>query len=191
MHDQPLVVVSVGTDHHPFERLVGWMDDWAARWPGVRVVIQRGSAAPTTVAESHPLVPYAELCALFARATAVVTHGGPSTVMDARAAGRVPIVFPRNPAWGEHVDDHQLRFGRHLAHHRLARVVTDPGELAVALAAALDDPTSLAVAVDGAPAPGVVAFGRVADELIGAVTPVAMPEPVIVIGSDWDGGAPR
>ena len=24
----PLVLVTVGTDHHPFERLIGWIDRW-------------------------------------------------------------------------------------------------------------------------------------------------------------------
>jgi len=41
----PLVLVTVGTDHHPFDRLVGWIDRWAP--PGrVRLVVQYGTAVP-------------------------------------------------------------------------------------------------------------------------------------------------
>ena len=172
MGDRPTIVVSVGTDHHPFDRLVGWMDSWAGEHPDVRVVIQRGSAGETRFAESRPLIPHAELCALFGRATAVVTHGGPSTVMDIRAAGRLPIVFPRDPAHGEHVDDHQMRFGQHLAQHRLAHIVYDHHNLATAIENALADPERYVVAADAEPAPGVIGFGRVVDELLGVVTPI-------------------
>ena len=168
-----LVVVSVGTDHHPFDRLVGWMDRWAAEHCGVRVVIQRGNAAPTEHAESQSLIPHGDLCDLFARATAVVTHGGPSTVMDIRAAGRLPIVFPRDPAHGEHIDDHQLRFGQHLARQQLAKIVYEHHELGVALDEAFERPDCYLVPFDPKPAPGVVAFGRIVDELIGVVTPTA------------------
>ena len=173
-----LVVVSVGTDHHPFDRLVGWMDRWAGEHPAVEVIIQRGSAAPTEWAESHELIPYDELCDLFARATVVITHGGPSTVMDIRAAGRLPIVFPRDPAHGEHIDHHQLRFGQHLARQRLAKVVFGHHELHSALDRALTSPDRFVVPVNADPAPGVLAFGRIVDELIGAVTPTTAPSTV-------------
>jgi UDP-N-acetylglucosamine transferase subunit ALG13 len=169
---QDLIVVSVGTDHHPFDRLVGWMDDWAGSHPEVRVVIQRGSSGPTAHAESHALISHGELCELFAEARAVVTHGGPSTVMDIRASGRLPIVFPRDPAHGEHVDGHQMRFGQHLARHRLARIAYSGDELANALSSAFESPDDFLVSTDSAPAVGVIAFGRVVDDLIGAVTPV-------------------
>ncbi|MCP3992951.1 MAG: hypothetical protein GY724_28070 [Actinomycetia bacterium] len=149
------------------------MDDWAATRPDLKIVIQRGSAGPTANAESHALIAHTELCDLFASATAVVSHGGPSTVMDIRAAGRLPIVFPRDPAYGEHIDDHQLRFGQHLARHDLARITFTTDQLASALAAALDSPDDYRVSVESTPAPGVIAFGRVVDDLIGAVTPVS------------------
>jgi UDP-N-acetylglucosamine transferase subunit ALG13 len=171
--DRDLVVVSVGTDHHPFDRLVGWMDQWAADNPSVTVIVQRGSSSPTVHAESRRLVGHRQLCDLFAAATVVVCHGGPSTVMDARAAGRLPVVVARDPALGEHVDDHQVRFGQHLARHGLARLALDFRQLEAALAAALADPASYQVPVSPAAVPGVVAFADVADDLIGARTPLA------------------
>jgi UDP-N-acetylglucosamine transferase subunit ALG13 len=162
-----LVVVSVGTDHHRFDRLVAWMDNWAARNPSWRVVIQRGGAPETQHCESHPLIPYEELCALFGAATVVVSHGGPSTVMDARAAGRLPVVVPRDPVHGEHVDDHQVRFGQHLARHGLATVATRQAELEAAIEAVIASPGRYQLSGELRTLPGVVAFGRVIDELIG------------------------
>lgn len=168
----PLVVVSVGTDHHPFDRLVNWMDEWARDNRRVRVLIQRGTASQTVNADSRPLIPHAELCDLFAEATAVVIHGGPSSVMDARAAGRLPIVMPRNPDFGEHVDGHQLRFGEHIDRHRLARVATERVELIAALDEALAEPSDFTIAIESGVPPGVAAFGRVVDDLLGASTPL-------------------
>ena len=71
------VVVSVGTDHHPFDRLVGWVDEWSRVNPGVRVLVQRGSSREPAHCPSLDLLPYEKLCELFARAVVVVVHGGP------------------------------------------------------------------------------------------------------------------
>lgn len=165
------MVVSVGTDHHRFDRLVSWMDQWAADHPWAEVVIQRGASPHTLSCESHALVGHRELCQLFASAAVVVSHGGPSTVMDARAAGRFPIVVPRDPAQGEHVDDHQLRFSRHLACHGLAAVVTDQQALVAAIQAVLDSPARYTVSAELGALPGVVGFARVVDELMSSRAP--------------------
>jgi UDP-N-acetylglucosamine transferase subunit ALG13 len=170
-----LVVVSVGTDHHPFDRLVAWMDGWAGEHPTVAVVVQRGSSPPTAHASSHQLIAHRQLCQLFSSATVVVCHGGPSTVMDVRAAGRLPIVVPRDPALGEHIDDHQLRFSDHLARHLLGHLARDRSQLVAALDDALADPSGYRVPVVDAAIPGVVAFGLVADDLVGTTTPVSRP----------------
>lgn len=167
---RPTVMVSVGTDHHPFDRLVGWLDDWAAEHPEVTVIVQRGTARATIHTESFPLIPHGDLCRMFASATAVVVHGGPSTVMDARAAGRLPIVVPRDPELGEHIDDHQVRFSDHLARHGLARVADSRDGIEAELAAALSDPNRYTVPVEPGAVPGLVAFGKVADGLLGVVT---------------------
>jgi UDP-N-acetylglucosamine transferase subunit ALG13 len=105
-----LVVVMVGTDHHPFDRLVGWADGLAQRLPDVRVVVQHGASAPPRVAEGHAFWPHEQIVALLDEAAVVVCHGGPGTIMDARTAGHVPFCVPRDPARGEHVDGHQQRF---------------------------------------------------------------------------------
>ena len=45
--ETPLLLVSVGTDHHPFDRLVRWAGAWLAAHPGaVRCLMQTGTSAP-------------------------------------------------------------------------------------------------------------------------------------------------
>jgi UDP-N-acetylglucosamine transferase subunit ALG13 len=105
-----LVVVMVGTDHHPFDRLVDWVDEAARVRPAVRFVVQHGDSKAPLVAEGRAYLPHHEILELLASATAVVCHGGPGTIMDARGAGHVPVCVPRDPALGEHVDGHQQRF---------------------------------------------------------------------------------
>ncbi|MDT9594387.1 glycosyltransferase [Nocardioides zeae] len=107
-----LVVALVGTDHHPFDRLVGWMDAFARQHAaaGTRVVVQHGHSAAPSVAEGRAFLGHDELVELVGAAGVVVCHGGPGTIMDARRVGHVPVCVPRDPERGEHVDGHQLRF---------------------------------------------------------------------------------
>lgn len=178
--NRPDIVVAVGTDHHPFDRLVGWIDDFAARRPDVSVLIQRGTSTPSTACTSVDLLPHAELCQRFAGAVVAVSHGGPSTVMDARTAGRLPIVVARDPELGEHVDDHQIRFARHLGHHGLARLADDQETLHRLLDEAMTHPDRFTVASEEASMVGVVEFGRVVDGLLETATPVRPSSPAVV-----------
>lgn len=166
------LVVSVGTDHHRFDRLIAWIDDWRDLHPDVVAVVQAGTAAPSRHG-SRELIPHGDLLELFRRAAVVVSHGGPSTVMDARMSGRLPIVVARNPAYHEHVDEHQMRFAEHLDRHGVAVVVSDREALFSAIDRAIDDPSVYAVIADHGNAAGVTEFARAVDRLIGTRTPLA------------------
>ncbi len=166
--DLAQVVVSVGTDHHRFDRLIGWMDEWRRSNPGVTVLIQRGTSIASELGGCHELIPHAELLDRFSAATAVVSHGGPSTVMDARMSGRFPIVMARNPAYEEHVDDHQMRFADHLKKHGVADVVDTKDGLFDALDRALTNPDAYTIPISDEAADGIYSFGRLVDGLMGA-----------------------
>src|SRR3569833_1350352 len=103
-----LVFVSVGTDHHPFDRLIQWIAAWLPE--GVQCVVQHGTSAPTRRAEGVAYLDHGALTSLLDEAAVVVCHGGTTTNTERRRNGRPPFVLPRSPALGEHVDDHQLRF---------------------------------------------------------------------------------
>lgn len=168
--------MSVGTDVHPFDRLVDWSARWASEHPEHKVVIQRGTSSPPQGVESHDLIPHHELRALFRSSTVVVSHGGPSTLMDARMAGRLPIVVPRDPALGEHVDDHQLRFAEHLHRHGLARRARTESEFRAAVSDALNDPVGVVNPSERVVSSGVLRFGEVIDGLLGITTPLRLCE---------------
>ena len=59
-----LVVALTGTDHHPFDRMVEWVDAAAVRRRDVRFVVQHGSdAPPPRVAEGHEFLAHDRLVA--------------------------------------------------------------------------------------------------------------------------------
>ncbi len=136
------VLVSVGTDHHRFDRLVDWIDSWTAANPGVDVVVQRGTARAPSTAWSIDLMPYDRMIDLMRAADAVVVQGGPAGILDARGQGRLPIVVPRRGDLGEHVDGHQVTFSRWMAERgQVALAETEP-QLHALLDAALADPST-------------------------------------------------
>ena len=149
-HHRDLVFVTVGTDHHPFDRLVAWADAWVStRGVGVPCLIQSGTSKPPTQAEWRDYVRYDEMCEAMGRAVAVVCHGGPATIMDARRLGRLPIVLPRSADLGEHVDNHQQRFAARMAELgqvHLARTQEDVFEF---LDKAVADPSAFALTESG------------------------------------------
>ncbi|WP_051485538.1 glycosyltransferase [Nocardioides sp. J54] len=130
--DRPLVAVFVGTDHHRFDRLV----DWAAHlhFGGrFRFHVQHGATPLPPGLPGSPMLDVMRLDALLERADAVVTHAGPGSIMDARERGHVPVVVPRDPGFGEHVDDHQLRFAKFLARRGVITTAYDVDQLATRL----------------------------------------------------------
>jgi UDP-N-acetylglucosamine transferase subunit ALG13 len=135
VEQRPLVVVAVGTDHHPFDRLVGWVDRWLARGGADRVecVVQHGTAAAPRWGTGVAYLDHNELRGLFARAAVVVCHAGPATVVECRRLGRVPIVVPRRPEYGEHVDNHQVLFSTRLASSNLVELAGSEDELSALL----------------------------------------------------------
>jgi UDP-N-acetylglucosamine transferase subunit ALG13 len=165
----PLVVVTVGTDHHRFDRLIRWMDHWYSRQPGeVRVVAQTGTAQRSRVFPCQPFLAPAELEEAVDAAIAVVSHGGPATIMGVRSRGLMPIVVARDSRLDEHVDDHQQRFARWLAARGEIALATTEAELCGRLDAAIADPTTYRLAAsDGDPAARTVErFGALVDELL-------------------------
>jgi UDP-N-acetylglucosamine transferase subunit ALG13 len=112
--DPPFVFVTVGTDHHPFDRLVRWADGWTTR-TGVACLVQTGTSVSTSHAAGADYLPYTTMTQAMSQAVAVVCHGGPATIMEVRRCGRIPIVVPRDPERGEHVDGHQIRFSQWMA----------------------------------------------------------------------------
>ncbi len=143
----PRVVVTIGTDHHPFDRLMRWVDDLVAAGviPGHRALVQFGSSRRPRNAPARALIPRDELVGLMEQADVVVGHGGPGTIMDARSAGRRPVVVPRLARLGEVVDDHQVTFSRRLAESDKIVLAEDSETFAAVVRRGLAEPDWLAV----------------------------------------------
>ena len=151
---KPVVLVTVGTDHHRFDRLMTWIESWLADGATDRVhcIAQHGVATPPRGAQSAPILSHPELCRAFETAAVVVCHGGPATIAEARRRGHVPICVPRDPGLGEHVDDHQQRFARRIAHAGVVVLAETEPELRAALDRALAAPAEFRCAVPPGPA---------------------------------------
>ena len=179
----PLLLVTVGTDHHPFDRLVRWVDGWldgeTGQAAGLRCLMQTGTSAPPTghAAQWEAYLEFDALQAAMRDAAAVVCHGGPGTILGARHVGAVPIVVPRRHRLGEHVDDHQLAFCRRLAADggeiHLAETEADLHRLLDRVAA---EPAAFRAAAEHrGTAAAVRAFERLVDDLV-AGSPAAHGE---------------
>lgn len=166
------VVVTVGTDHHPFPRLVGWIHRWADAHPDVSVLLQLGTTpppAPLPSVHAVALLPHQDLVAAMAEADVVIAQGGPGGIMDARSVGRQPVAVPRRGDLGEHVDDHQVRFTAWMADRGLVNLATDEAAVIAELEAGLADPARLRIPPDGGAIDGtIVAFRNVVEPLLAA-----------------------
>lgn len=162
--DLPLVAVFVGTDHHPFDRVLGWAGDVAAsgrhRW-----FVQHGSTSLPSGLEGQGILSATAMSELLGRADVVVTHAGPGMIMEARAAGHLPIVVPRDSGLGEHVDDHQLRFAHRVADSGLMTLVRDQDAFAAALDQTLQH-GRIARTDDDRAHEASARFGRLVDQLV-------------------------
>lgn len=137
-----LVLVVVGTDHHPFDRVVDWMDRWAVEHADHYCLIQYGTSRRPETCAGVDYLGHPDLQSLMRRAQAVVTHGGPGTIMEVRSTGLQPVVVARDPSRGEHVDGHQQRFVRLMNERGLVRHAATEPDLRQHLRAALSEPRS-------------------------------------------------
>jgi UDP-N-acetylglucosamine transferase subunit ALG13 len=162
------VFVTVGTDHHPFDRLVGWIDAWLegeAR-EAVRCFVQRGTSSRPARAESSDFLEYEALRTAMCEADAVVCHGGPGTILLAAEAGKLPVVVPRLRALGEHVDDHQLIFARRMAQEGALALAENEERFRALLDLALAAPETHAAVRSSGTAEAVQRFEEVVGELM-------------------------
>lgn len=105
-----MIFVTVGTHEQQFNRLVEYMDKWAAEHDE-KVVIQTGySTYEPKNCEWSKMYPYQKMVEMVTEARIVITHGGPSSFIMPLQFGKTPIVVPRQYKYNEHVNDHQVKF---------------------------------------------------------------------------------
>lgn len=162
------IVVSVGTDHHPFDRLVDWVERWMTESAvEVDLFVQHGSSRAPRRGEGVDMMSHDEMLDRYRAADIVITQVGPGSILDAASAGKLPIVVPRRPDLGEHVDGHQIVFGRFMSQRHEALLAEDEAEFGALLTRAASNPALVAQAPRVSPAPDTVrTFGDVIDEVM-------------------------
>jgi UDP-N-acetylglucosamine transferase subunit ALG13 len=131
-----MILVTVGTNEAPFDRLLEMVDDLASADGDGELLVQHGpSRVRPAKAECVDFLPYDELAAAIRRAEVVVMHAGVGSIMTALANGKRPVVVPRLERLGEAVDDHQLALGRRLDAEGLVTCAEDGDTLRAAIAA--------------------------------------------------------
>ncbi|WP_434743697.1 glycosyltransferase [Micromonospora sp. SH-82] len=169
------VLVAVGTDKHPFDRLTGWIEQWHPSVADrVDLTVQHGHTRAPAVPGAAPFLGHADLQDAMSGADLVVCHGGPATILEARRNGHLPIVVPRDPTYGEHVDDHQLLFARRLGAAGLVALCESRTDLVEALTAGFADPARFTVTTDDGTADArqaaVDRVGRIVEDLVASST---------------------
>lgn len=186
----PRFVVTVGTDHHPFDRLIGWVNDWLTAHPGQAAdfFVQSGAATVEPAAASVKFLDTVALSRALDEADVMICHGGPGAISDAWRRGQVPIAVPRLRKLGEVVDDHQVDFCRKLADTGKIRLAEDAATLHALMDEAvadrsgyrLDDlPAEAAAAV----AKTVARFEELVNDLVSENRPRRFRLPLIARGA--------
>jgi UDP-N-acetylglucosamine transferase subunit ALG13 len=163
------VLASVGTDVHRFDRLVGWLEDWyAARPAKPAMLVQHGRSRAPAIPGATAFLDHDGLEDAMSRARIVVTHGGPASITEARRHGHLPIVVARDPAFAEHVDDHQKLFTARMADGGMIRLCASAAELGDALDRGLAGEVRPASSMPpvGSRDAAVARVGRIVDDLV-------------------------
>lgn len=138
------IVETVGSDHHPFDRLIGWTDRWVeTHLDDIELNVQHGTARAPRHGATTAYLPHPVLMQLMNEADVLITQGGPMGIVESRRLGLMPIVVPRLKAFGEVVDDHQVDLCRHLADRGEIWMAESEAELHEALDRAVRDPSAL------------------------------------------------
>ena len=107
-----MIFVTVGTHEQGFDRLIKEID--RLKEIGVikdNVIIQKGyTKYEPQYCETYDLIDYEKMQQYLNEARIVITHGGPASFVAPLAIGKTPIVVPRQKAFDEHVNDHQVDF---------------------------------------------------------------------------------
>lgn len=117
-----MIFVTVGTHEQQFNRLVVYMDKWTVEHDE-KVIMQTGySTYKPKHCEWDKFFPYKKMIEMVGEARVIITHGGPSSFIMPLQIGKTPIVVPRQKKYGEHVNDHQIKFC-HQVEERMGTIV--------------------------------------------------------------------
>ena len=128
-----MILVTVGTERFPFDRLVRTVDQAASQLNGESIFVQLGHSTYLPMrCQWTRFLAYQALIEQLQQARVVVSHAGAGMLVLCARLGKVPIVIPRRRRFGEHVDDHQMGLATRMARSGFA-VLAEPLEELVPL----------------------------------------------------------
>jgi UDP-N-acetylglucosamine transferase subunit ALG13 len=131
-----VIFVVTGTEIHPFDRLIREVD--RLRETGAikdEVFVQLGHTRHEPKScRWERFIGFGEMCEAIQSADLVVAHAGAGTALLCLQYRKRPILVPRRPEFGEHIDAHQHLFAMRLHQMGLASTVLDIEGLSAAIA---------------------------------------------------------
>jgi UDP-N-acetylglucosamine transferase subunit ALG13 len=120
-----LIFVTVGAQM-PFDRLVGWADQWAEAAGRDDLLAQIGPTRfQPRFLQVLPFMDPASFRRRVEQADAVVAHAGMGTIITVLEVGRPLLVVPRLGSLGETRNDHQVTTARRLEQEGLVQAAYD------------------------------------------------------------------
>ena len=125
-----MIFVTVGTHEQQFNRLIETIDRMVLNGLiNERVVIQTGySDYIPKKCEFKKIYSYSDMNRMIKEARIIVTHGGPSSFLMALKENKIPIVFPRQKEYGEHINNHQVEFSNFICENKKNIIVVNNKE---------------------------------------------------------------
>jgi UDP-N-acetylglucosamine transferase subunit ALG13 len=107
-----MIFVTVGTHEQQFNRLIQHLDGLHLE---EEIFMQTGYCTYKPVHCGYSdFLSYGKMMEYVTQASIVITHGGPSSIMLPLQVGKIPIVVPRQFKYGEHVNNHQVKFAEQI-----------------------------------------------------------------------------
>ena len=115
-----MILVTVGTEKFPFNRLMEWIDNLSEQNliqpEKEEIIIQSGSCTiiPKGV-KSYSVLKKTDFLSLVEKARLIIAHCGEGTIDLLAVRDKPFILVPRSHQFQEHVDEHQVELAEQLA----------------------------------------------------------------------------
>jgi len=109
-----MIFITVGTEKFPFDRLLKAIEERVrSKEIEQEIFAQIGSSNfKTTLFACEKFIDFDGMVKFIQKSDIVVSHAGEGSTLLCLSLGKIPILFPRNVAFGEHLDNHQMELAR-------------------------------------------------------------------------------